>query len=46
MTKLHISVPVDLRNQYKALCASLGSSMDSVTRELIRVFILENSKEG
>lgn len=46
MTKIHISIPIDLRNQYKAVCASMGSSMDSITRELIRVFLSENSKEG
>ena len=39
MTKIHITIPIELKNLFKAKCSEMGLSMDSKTRELIRVFL-------
>lgn len=44
MTKIFINLTHDLKNAFKARCASLGSSMDSKTRELIEAFLRETEE--
>lgn len=45
MTKLITNITYDLKNEFKAKCAELGSSMDSKVRELIEAF-LRDTKES
>lgn len=45
MTKIHITIPLDLKNLFKAKCSEMGLSMDFKTRELIKVFLGINKED-
>ena len=45
MEFIHVRVPVEVRQQFKAITASLGKSMTEVCGELILQYLKENTKE-